>query len=467
MSGLTAAGIGSGLNVESMISQLVTLQKQPLQQLQTKASSIGTQISTVGSLKSLMSTLKDTASKLKDPSAWQLTTAASSNAAVTVKVTGAATPGPSEISVQQLARSQSLASGNFAIANGATSAMFGAAGNLTITNSLDPTKTTGPIAIKADMTLDQVATAINQKAAVSGVTASVLQDANGQRLVIRSKDSGVANAFGISGDSAITDALGTTGATPTAVLQAAQNAKAMVNGIAVESGTNDFKQTLPGLSFTVSQVTQADAPAIVTVTSDTDGMKKNLQSFMDAFNALSSKLAEVTKYDAGTKTAGVMQGDSTIVGLNNNLRGVLSSSLGGINLSDIGIQLDKGGKLAFGTSQTDKTTLNSALEDPSKLTQAFSAPGEDGKPQTQGLAARMYAFADQMLTFDTGLFDAKNKSLAKMQTDNGKAQDNVNARADAFEQRMRAQYTALDTKMGSYSALSAYMSQQISQWNRG
>jgi flagellar hook-associated protein 2 len=464
--GLTAAGIGSGLDVETMISKLVTLQKQPLQQLQTTASSINSQISTMGSLKSLMSTLKDTASKLTDSNAWQLTTAASSNAAVAVKVTGAATPGASEISVQQLARSQSLASGNFAIASGATSAVFGAAGNLTITNSLDSSKTTGPIAITADMTLDQVAAAINQKSSASGVTASVLQDANGQRLVMRSKDSGVANAFTISGDGAITDALGTTGTTPTAVLQAAQNAKATVNGIAVESATNDFKQTLPGLSFTVSQVTQAGAPAVVTVTSDTDGMKKNLQSFMDAFNALSSKLAEVTKYDADTKTAGVMQGDSTIVGLSNGLRGVLSSSLGGINLSDIGIQLGKGGQLAFGTSSTDKAKLEATLQDPAKLAQMFSAPGEDGKPATKGLAVRMKEYADQMLTFDTGLFDAKNKSLQKLKTQNGKDQDDVNARADAFEQRMRAQYTALDTKMGSYSALSAYMSQQISQWNR-
>ena len=473
--GLTAAGIGSGLNVESMITQLVTLQKQPLQQLQARASSIDTQISTVGALKSLMSTLKDTASKLTDKNAWQLTTAASSNTAVAIKVTGAATPGASEISVQQLARAQSLASANFAIASGAKSAVFGAAGNLTITNSSDPTKTTGPIAITADMTLDQVAAAINQKSAASGVTASVLQDANGQRLVMRSKDSGVANAFTVSGNTAaITDALGTTvpagslpGATPAAVLQAAQNAKATVNGIAVESATNEFKQTLPGLSFTVSQVTQDGAPAIATVTSDTDGMKKNLQSFMDAFNALSSKLADVTKYDAGTKTAGVMQGDSTIVGLSNGLRGVLSSTLGGVNLSDLGIQLGKGGQLAFGTSSTDKAKLEAALQDPAKLAQMFSAPGEDDKPETKGLAVRMKEFADKMLQFDTGMFDAKNKSLQQLKKDNGKSQDKVNDQAAAFEQRMRAQYAALDKKMGSYSALSAYMSQQVSQWNRG
>lgn len=465
--GLTAAGIGSGLNVESMISQMVALQKQPLTQLQTKASSIDTKISTVGTLKSLMSTLKDSAKKLSDSSAWQLTTASSSNTAVAIKVTGAAAPGASEISVQQLARAQSLASANFAIANGATSAVFGAAGNLTITNSSDPSKTTGPIAITANMTLDQVAAAINQKSAASGVTASVLQDANGQRLMMRSKDSGATNAFTVSGDSLITDALGTTGASPSAVLQLAQNAKATVNGIAVESATNEFKKVLPGLSFTASQVTQAGTPAVVSVVSDTEGMKKNLQTFMDAYNALNDKLSELTKYDSESKTAGAMQGDSTIVGLLSRLRGVLSGSLGGINLSDLGIQLAKGGKLQFGTSTSDKAKLESVLQEPAKLAQMFSAEGEAGKPQTQGLAVRMYEFADKMLTFDTGLFDTKTKSLTQLKKDNEKAQDRVNDQAQLFEQRMRAQYAALDKKMGSYSGLSTYMSQQISQWNRG
>lgn len=465
--GLTAAGIGSGLDVESMISQMVALQKQPLTQLQTKASSIDTKISTVGTLKSLMSTLKDSAKKLSDSSAWQLTTASSSNTAVAIKVTGAAAPGASEISVQQLARAQSLASANFAVANGATSAVFGAAGNLTITNSSNPSKTTGPIAITANMTLDQVAAAINQKSAASGVTASVLQDANGQRLVMRSKDSGATNAFTVSGDSVITDALGTTGASPSAVLQSAQNAKATVNGIAVESATNEFKKVLPGLSFTASQVTQAGAPAVVSVVSDTEGMKKNLQTFMDAYNALNDKLSELTKYDSESKTAGAMQGDSTIVGLLSGLRGVLSGSLGGINLSDLGIQLAKGGKLQFGTSTSDKAKLESVLQDPAKLAQMFSAEGEAGKPQTQGLAVRMYEFADKMLAFDTGLFDTKTKSLTQLKKDNEKAQDRVNDQAQLFEQRMRAQYAALDKKMGSYSGLSAYMSQQISQWNRG
>ncbi|WP_457833065.1 flagellar filament capping protein FliD, partial [Staphylococcus aureus] len=94
------------------------------------------------------------------------------------------------------------------------------------------------------------------------------------------------------------------------------------------------------------------------------------------------KLVASTKYDAESKTAGVMQGDSTMVGLTNGLREVLASQIGGINLSDLGIQLGKGGKLAFGTLAKDKSNLEAVLKDPSKLAQVFAAEGESDKPET-------------------------------------------------------------------------------------
>lgn len=464
---ISSAGIGAGIDGNSIISQLTALQRsQPLQRLKDAASSLDTQISTVGTLKSLMSTLQDAARKVTDKGAWQLATATSSNTAVAVKVTGAAMPSSSEITVSQLARAQSVASANFAVASGATAATFGADGKLTIASSSDPANKKATIDITANMTLSQVADAINKQSSSTGVTASVLKDANGERLMMRAKESGAANGFTISGDAAVTDALGITGASPSAVLQAGQNAKAQVNGIDVESATNEFKQTLPGLSFTVSQVTQAGAPALVTVAADTDGMKKNLQAFIDAYNALNAKLADVTKYDAESKTRGVMQGDSSIVSITSELRATLSSNLGGINLSDLGIQMGKGGQLSFGTSATDKAKLEAALQDPDKMTQVLSAEGTDSQPNSKGLAMRVKEFTDKMLAFQTGTFDTKTDSLRKAKQDNAKQQDRVNDRADQYEARLRAQYASLDKRMGSMSGLSAYLANQVSQWNK-
>ncbi|MBB1652025.1 MULTISPECIES: flagellar filament capping protein FliD [Delftia] len=461
---LTAAGIGSGLNVESMISQLVTLQKQPLVQLQTAASSLDTKISTVGSIKSLMSTLSDSARKLADKDAWALTTATASNTSVSVSVTGSAMPGSTQIDVDQVARNQSLASKSFAAASN-----FGP-GTLKFTMGGKTTE----VQISESMTMDKVVAAINAKQGDSGVVASVIKDANGERLLMRSKNSGADAQFTVevTGADANLSSLAYAGQAANGdtsnggVVQLAQNAKATVNGIKVESATNEFKDTIPGLSFTVNQATKTGEPTLLTVVSDTEGMKKNIQAFMDAYNAISDKLVASTKYDAESKTAGVMQGDSTMVGMTNGLREVLASQIGGINLSDLGIQLGKGGKLAFGTLAKDKSNLEAVLKDPSKLAQVFAAEGEPDKPETKGLALRMKEYADKVLEFDTGVFDAKTKGLQQLKKDNTKAQDRVNERAEAFEQRMRAQYAALDKKMGSSSVLSSYLSQQVSQWNR-
>ncbi|WP_234642079.1 flagellar filament capping protein FliD [Delftia tsuruhatensis] len=333
---------------------------------------------------------------------------------------------------------------------------------------------TTEVQISESMTMDKVVAAINAKQGDSGVVASVIKDANGERLLMRSKNSGAAAEFTVevTGADANLSSLAYAGQADNGntsnggVVQLAQNAKATVNGIKVESATNEFKDTIPGLSFTVNQATKTGEPTLLTVVSDTEGMKKNIQAFMDAYNAISDKLVAATKYDAESKTAGVMQGDSTMVGLTNGLREVLASQIGGINLSDLGIQLGKGGKLSFGTLAKDKSNLEAALKDPSKLAQVFASEGEADKPETKGLAVRMKEYADKVLEFDTGVFDAKTKGLQQLKKDNTKAQDRVNERAEAFEQRMRAQYAALDKKMGSSSVLSSYLSQQVSQWNR-
>lgn len=453
--GLTAAGIGSGLDVESLISKMVTLQKSPLKALQTTASSLDTKISTYGKLKSLMSALSDAATNLAKKETWKTSTVASSNAAVGVAVTDAnALAGTSEVTVEALARGHSQASGLMA-----ADTKFGE-GSLTLT--LGGVSTDIPIA--ADASMNDVVASIN--GANTGVVASVMTNADGQqRLVLRSKETGANAAFAVTTDDASLNALATGAAG--SVVQAAQNAKITVNGISVESATNEFKNTLPGLNITVSQATTA--PASVTVKTDTEGLKKSLQAFMDAYNALNDSLTSSTKYDAESKTAGTLQGDSTAVGMANNLRSAIAgtvSGIGGVNrLSELGIQIAKGGKLSFGTSTTDNAKLEKALSNPDSLSAVFASAGTEGQGDTQGLAVRMKALTKSMLDFE-GTFDTKTASLTAQKKSNTTAQERVSDQATAFEARMRAQYTALDTKMASYSSLSAYMSQQVAQWNR-
>ncbi|MEQ6310672.1 flagellar filament capping protein FliD [Delftia acidovorans] len=471
MATLSSAGIsGSGLD-ETMIAKLVALQRQSLVPLQQKASVLDSKISTFGQIKSLMSTLQDAATSLADADTWRLTNAATTNTAVGVTVTDAnALPGSSVISVTQLARSQSVATGIMP-----TATQFGA-GKLTITmgnwnsagTQFSNPSTPMEIDIAAGAKLEDVVQAINGKGA--GVVASVLKDAQGERLVLRSRSTGADAGFtvGASGDASLSALAFNGAATTGSVAQYAQNAEIDVNGIKVQSTTNEFKQTLPGLNITVNQVTTS--PVTVTVTSDTDALKKKIQAFMDAYNGLNDALASSTKYDAESKAAGVLQGDSTTVGMTNSLRSVVSGTVAGgadtlKRLSDMGIQIQKGGKLAFGTTASDKTKLDAALKDPESMSKMFAAVGTDGQPDTQGLAARMKDFTRKALEFD-GTFDTKSKSLQELKKSNGKSQDRINDQADSLEKRLREQYASLDKKMSGYSALSAYMNQQVSQWNK-
>jgi flagellar hook-associated protein 2 len=257
-----------------------------------------------------MSTLQDAATSLADADTWRLSNATSTNTAVNATVTDAnALPGSSVISVTQLARSQSVATGVMPAAT-----QFGA-GKLTITmGSWDKTGdqfsnpgTPVEIDIAAGAKLEDVVQAINSKG--TGVVASVLKDAQGERLVLRSRATGADAGFtvGTSGDASLSALAFNGKATTGSVAQYAQNAEINVNGITVQSTTNEFKQTVPGLNITVNQVTAAATPVTVTVSSDTDGMKKKIQAFMDAYNALNDALSSSTKYDAESKAAGVLQ----------------------------------------------------------------------------------------------------------------------------------------------------------------
>ena len=475
--GLSSAGIGSGLDVETIVSKLVSLEKQPLTKLQTVASSIQSKISIFSQVKSLMSTLSDAASKLSQNSAWSAMTATSSNSgAVAVSVSGAASATSFGIGVSQLARAQSVASAPL----GATNAPVGG-GSLSIqlgtwsgTGTASPQfaeGTAGAVSVQIDAadTLAVIASKIND--AKAGVTATVLRDANGERLLLRSDSTGEASGFRIQvAEDGVSPGLSRLSFDPqlsaglgmaATASQYGQNAKASINGIAVESATNTFTDTIPGLSFTASQVTTA--PVDVTVSPDTAAMKKSVQDFVTAYNAVNDLLSASTKYDEATKKAGALQGDSTTVGLQNALRSVMGATATGAGafqrLADIGIDMKRGGKL-----EVSESKLDAALKNPLALKAMFATNAGAGA-DANGLAVKVKAFASQMLSFE-GLLENKANALGASVKRNTLDQERVNDRAAVVEKRLRAQYTALDAKMGSLTALNSYIAQQVTQWNK-
>lgn len=475
---ISSLGIGSGLNVNDIIEKMVALQKAPLTNLTTAATKITSQISTYGQIKSLMSTLNDAASKLTLDSTWNAKTVSSSNsAAVNATITGVASDASFSVGVSQLARAQSTASS--AVAKGSTVG----AGTLSIqlgswtsdSNGTPAAFTAGSAAavsvtVSASDSLSSIASKIN--GASAGVTATVLVDSSGERLLLRSKTTGEASGFRVQatedssapGLSALAfdpqTASGVGMAANLSAYQSAQNAKATLNGVEISSTTNTFAEAIPGMSLTVAQVTTTAAE--VHVVKDSEGLTKNIQAFVDAYNAVNDLLSTSTKYDAETKTVGILQGDSTTLGFMNGLRNMVSSLSGSETfkrLSDAGVEVLRGGNL-----KVDSTKLTTAMKDFDNLKAAFVSTDSKGL-RTNGFAGKMKAYTSEMLSFD-GSLNSKTDALQAASDRNKKEQDKVEDKATALETRLAKQYSALDTKMASLSALNAYITQQVTNWNK-
>lgn len=466
MASITSTGLGSGLDVESIVTKLVTLEKQPITELETRTDKINTQISAYGKIQSAFSTMRDAASKLTTPSTWSALSATSSDTTMaTVTASSGSGAGSYALSVSKLAASQSLSSAAF---SGSTATV--GSGSLTIElgqwNS-DQTSFTSKsgvtpvsITISATDTLAGIRDKINSSGA--GVLASVVTDANGSRLVIRSKDTGEANGFRISAaddDTNNSDASGLSALAfdPTASVSSmtqnvkAANAELTINGLAISSATNSIESAVDGLSINVLKL----GDSTITVGQDKDSVKKAITEFVTAYNSLMTMLRDNTKYDESTKTAGTLQGDSTAVSLQAQLRNITSSgsTLGGdySRLSALGLNIG-----SSGTITVDDSKLTSALGHISDLKQLFMGV-DSSDTSNNGVAQRWRAYADQVLGTD-GSLTTRQSGLKSRVTANDKRVDELTLRAEAYEKRLRAQYTALDTTMAKLNDMSSYVS---------
>ena len=474
MATISSPGVGTnGLDVKSIISQLVTLEKRPLDTLKLQAATVNTKISAFGQIKSLVSTLQDAAGKLTSVTGWNgVATTSSDSKFVSATAVGGTLPTTFSVEVQSLAKAQATASAALLPVGGALGS-----GTLRLELgkwSVAPASFTPgsgqpvDITISASDKLSDVASKIN--GANAGVTASVLSDASGERLLLRSKSTGEEFGFRLSvmedGDTdpqsaGNTDATGLSrlvyGAT---VTQAAADAKATVNGIAVSSATNTFASTISGVTFKAEQVTTA--PIDITVSKDNSAIQSNIDGFVKAYNAINQLLQDATKYDAATKSAGLLQGDSTAVALQNSLRNAIQSvTTGGgafQRLADIGITQQLGGDLAV-----DSSKLTKALsENPDDVKNLFRNTGGGA---ADGIAVQLKALTTNLLSND-GFFKSKDATLQLSLKRNSQDQTRVNEKVEAFEKRITQRYNALDTQLSSLNGLNAYISQQVTAWNK-
>ena len=471
MASISSPGIGSGLDVQSIVSQLAALERAPIKQLQTQASTLQSRLSLYGTIKSQISALGDAASKLASSNAWTAVTTASSNsAAVGLTASAGAIEGRYSIEVQQLARAQTTVSS--ATASGSnmgtgtlTIELGGWSGSTFIPGGSTPVNV---IVGAGEDTLSAIASKIN--AADAGVKATVVRDASGERLLMQSSETGAAQGFRITAtddDGNNTDAAGLSrlsysagGTSGTSLTQSGLNAQATINGVVITSSANKLADTLPGMTLQLSQVTSQ--PVEVSVSSDKESIRKDIDAFVEAYNKVNTTLTNALKYDEAAKKGGTLQGDSTAVGLQNALRGMMRSvttSSPFSRLVDVGIELKSGGAL-----QIDSGKMTAAMENLKGLQGLFTV--NTGDATTEGFGRKLKAFAQDLLDTD-GSISNRTAALQSAIRRNTTEQEHAEDRASRVETRLLAQYTALDTKLAGLNSLSSYVSQQVAMWNSG
>lgn len=455
MAAISSPGLGSGLDVNSLISKLMAVEKQPLTALNAKEAGLQAKLSAFGTLKGTLSSLQTAVGKLTSSSTFTSRSAAVADATVlSASAANSATTGSYNVVVTQLARNLAIRSD---AAYAATTDTF-STGSLSITVGAS-TKT---VAIDgSNNTLDGIRSAIN--ASDAGVTASIVNDGTTNRLVLTAKNTGSSGAFtvavtddGSGGTHALADLAYAGGAGvsgQTLRLQTGDDAQLSVNSLTITRSSNTINDVIGGVTLNLSKVGSTD----VTVKRDTSAVSNALSEFVKAYNDANKMLHDVSAYNASTGKASTLTGDGTVRNIRSQLSSIIGASVTGLSggistLSDIGVAVQKDGSLSVTGAK-----LQAALDDPNKdIVGLFTSV----TPGNLGIGKRLNDALNGIVG-SSGTIGNRTEGINSSILDIGKQRTALAVKMTAIENRYRAQFTALDTMMSSMSQTASYLTQQL------
>lgn len=377
--GIQSTGIGSNLDVNSLISKLMQVESQPLTTLAKKEASYQAKLTAYGSLSGALSSFQSGFAGLNNVSTFQNMSATSGDSTILSATTSSvATAGNYNINVTQLAKSQIISSAGQASTTASIGAgtsttlsfQFGTISGGTLSNGVytgatytqDATQALGTVTIDStNNSLQGIRDAIN--AANKGVSASIVGDgtATPYHLVLSSAKTGATSSLKITvtGDATLQsllnyDPAATQNLTETTT---ATNATLTVNGISIISASNTNTDAIQGATLILSKV----GSTTLSLANNTSGVQTSINAFVKSYNDFQATLKSLTGYDASTKKGGVLIGDATARGIQNQIRTTLSTAVNGLgggftSLASIGVSFQKDGTMAV-----DSTKLQTAL----------------------------------------------------------------------------------------------------------
>ena len=448
MASSTITGVGSGFDTVGIVKALVDAEKAPKQsQITAQQKDTTIQLSAVGTVKASLETYRAAIAKLNSVSSFNGLTASSNDEKISkVTIDDKASSGKYALNVTQLATSSKITSKVF---EGGASASVNSSEQdqtLTISQSGD----SYDVKIPAGATMQQTRDAINTQLQSKGISANVLTDANGSRLVIGSQTTGKGTDITVSGDSEL--ATGYDAGKPP------MNAEYTIDDIAMESSSNKITSAISGVTLELLD-TKAST---ITVASNTDTLKTSVQSFVTAYNALLTSINTQTKVtatgDAATTTAGALTGDASMRQLVNGLRGELlqnsgTSSVG--NLSQMGISTDQ----KTGLLTLDDTKWKAAVATPNgaiEIAKVFT--GDTGLITRMTKATESYVGSSGLLAARATDLNTKLTTLTTQQAD-------LDRRMESMKSTLTAKYTAMDGLIAKINASSSSIMTTLNSLN--
>ncbi|BDB28471.1 flagellar filament capping protein FliD [Cupriavidus sp. P-10] len=459
MATISSIGIGSNLELSTLLDQLKTAEQAPLTAIDNQAKSYQTKLSAYSQVQSVLAAYQTAAKKLSEAATFGAVKASVGSTDVMSVTTAAnAVPGNYSITVNTLATAQSLVSGNVAdqkaaIGGGEITFDFGKA--LATGGAATSTK---KVTIPAGASLEGVRDAIN-KAGI-GVTASIVNDgsASPYRLVLTSDKAGTEATMRVSStDAALNNVVAFDPAAAPAANKMEQkvppaNATLTINGINVVSQSNSVVDAAQGVTMNLSKT----GTTSLVVTRDNDAIKASVLAFVTAYNNIQSAAKSLTAFDTDAGTSAALTGDGTLRSIQSSLRSMLGGAMddgkgGSITLIDIGIAFNKDGTMAL-----DSTKLTKALNDNlGGVTAMFSSTTGNG-----GIGKQVNDYVDGLTKTNGALKTAQDgitKTLKDLEDDYDRVQDRVNATID----RYKAQFTQLDMVVAQMNRTSSYLTQQF------
>lgn len=447
---ISSAGLGSNIDVNSLVSQLLALERRPLDKLNQRKTQYNAELSSFGKISSDLSGFQSAVAALKTAESFKVFSATAADTTyLSATADSTASAGSHSITITQLAQAQKLFSAAFA---DTTTTTLGT-GTLTIANGASSFAVT---VTSSNNTLDGIVNAVNAASSNIGVSASIVNDGTGYRLLFSPNNTGTAYAVTVAvvdGDGTNLDNLGlsrlsyTAGGLNLSQTQAAQNAIITVDGLTgISKASNTITDVIQGVTLNLKK--GGSVSTTVDIAVDTAAITEKATALVTAYNKLITNIRDLHK------KGGKLEADNTLLTIQSQLTGIFNTkaTIAGnaySYLAEVGISLQSNGTLALNSSEF-KAAVSGKLNDVVKL---FT-------DTTQGFMQRFYSETSTLLQAD-GVIDAKNDGIAAQISSLDTRINQFETRLTSIEARLRKQFSTLDALLGTLSSTSNLLSRQL------